>query len=143
MRITADTAILVRTSAKATGPAKELLDTIQRCGALLILSPFLISEIERVLKYPRIQALYNLGDAAIQQHIDYLQSFAEIVTPVEGPPVVLNDPDDDPVVYTALGGGADVICTLDRHFYEPNVLAFCSRYGIQLMTDVELLHALR
>jgi predicted nucleic acid-binding protein len=99
--------------------AKELLDTIRCCGAVLVLSPFLIREFERVLKYPRIQALYRRHPTA------HCQSFAEIVTPVEGPPVVLNDPDDDPVVYTALAGGADVICTVDRHFYEPNVPAFC------------------
>jgi predicted nucleic acid-binding protein len=43
--------------------------------------------------------------------------------------VVLKDPNDDPVVYTAVAGGADVICTVDRHFYQPNVLAFCSRHG--------------
>jgi predicted nucleic acid-binding protein len=82
MRITVDTAILVRTNAKAAGPAKELLDTIQRCGAVLVLSPFLIREVERVLKYPRIQILYNLDDEAIRQPHCYLQSFAEIVTPM-------------------------------------------------------------
>jgi hypothetical protein len=67
----------------------------------------------------------------------------EIVAPAEGPPIVLKCPDDDPVVYTALAGAADVTCTVDRHFYEPNVLEFCSRYGIQVMDDVELLRILR
>jgi putative PIN family toxin of toxin-antitoxin system len=143
MRITADTAILVRTNAKATGPAKALLDTIQSCGAVLVLSPFLLAEMERVLKYPRMQALYGLDDVAIRQHIQYLESFAELVTPAEGPPIVLKDPDDDPVIYTAIAGGADVICTVDQHFYDPSVLGFCSRHGIQLMTDLELLNALR
>ncbi|MGC1722312.1 MAG: hypothetical protein WA746_25280, partial [Isosphaeraceae bacterium] len=52
---------------------------------------------------------------------------------------ILTCPDDDPVVYTALAGAADVICTVDRHFYEPNVLQFCSRFGIRIMDDVELL----
>jgi hypothetical protein len=66
---------------------------------------------------------------------------AEIVVPAEGPPLVLKDPNDDPVVYTALAGGADVLCTVDRHFYEPNVLSFCARYDIQVMTVVELLQA--
>jgi len=143
MRITLDTAILVRTNTKATGPEKKLLDAIQQCGAVLVLSPFLIREVERVLWYPRIQAVYKLGDADIRQHLEYLQSFAEIVTPAEGPPVVLKDPDDDPVIYTALAGAADVICTVDGHFYEPDVLAFCTRYGIQIMDDVELLYVLR
>jgi predicted nucleic acid-binding protein len=68
---------------------------------------------------------------------------AEIVVPAEGPPLVLKDPNDDPVVYTALAGGADVLCTVDRQFCEPNVLSFCARYDIQVMTVVELLQALR
>jgi len=143
MRITLDTEIIIRTNIKATGPAKELLETIQQYGAVLVLSPFLIREVERVLRYPRIQALYKLSDADIRQHLEYLQSFAEIVTPAEGPPVVLKDPDDDPVIYTALAGAADVICTVDGHFYEPGVIAFCNRYGIRIMNDVELLYILR
>jgi putative PIN family toxin of toxin-antitoxin system len=143
MRITIDTAILVRTNAKATGPARQLLDIIQQCEAVLVLSPFLLQEVERVLGYARVQAIYQLSDAEIRQHLEYLQSIAEIVIPAEGPRVVIKDADDDPVIYTAVAGGADVICTVDRHFYEPDVLAFCSRQGIQLMTEVELLHALR
>jgi putative PIN family toxin of toxin-antitoxin system len=110
----ADTTILVRTNAKATGPAKELLDTIRACGSVLVLSQFLLDEVQRVLKYPRMQAVYALGDAEIRQHIEYLQSFAEVVTPAEGPPVVLkDDPNDDAVIYTAIAGAADVICTVD------------------------------
>ena len=81
MRITPDTTILVRTSTQATGPAKELLALIQRCGAVLVLSPFLIHELERVLKYPRVQAIYRLTDEDIREHVEYLQSFAEIVRP--------------------------------------------------------------
>lgn len=57
MRITADTAILVRTNVKASGPARELLDTIHHSTAVLVLSPFLLREVERVLRYPRIQAI--------------------------------------------------------------------------------------
>src|SRR5258708_6958919 len=143
MRITADTAILVRTNVKATGPAKELLDTIQNCGAVLVLSRFLLLEVERVLKYPRMQAVYRLDDTAIRQHTKSLKLFAELVIPAEAPPVVQKDPTDDPVTYTAFPGGADVFSPVDRHFYERGVLAFCPRHSIQIMTDVELLRALR
>jgi len=143
MRITADTTILVRTNAKATGPARELLDTIQACGSVLVLSQFLLDEVERVLKYPRMQAVYALSDAEIRQHIEYLRSFSEIVAPAEGPPVVLNDPNDDPVIYTAVAGAADVICTVDRHFHEPNVQEFCYRQGIRVLSDFDLLQVLR
>jgi hypothetical protein len=58
-------------------------------------------------------------------------------------PVVLADPADDPVVYTAISGGADVLCTLDRHFYAPQVMSFCGKHGIEIMSDVDLLQSLR
>jgi putative PIN family toxin of toxin-antitoxin system len=126
MRITPDTAILVRTNAKARGPARELLQVIQQTGACLVLSPFLLNEVARALRYPRLQAIYHLDDEAIAAHIRLLESIADVVAPAEGPPIVLKDPADDPVVYTAVAGQADVICTLDHHFFEPNVLAFCA-----------------
>src|SRR6266851_514956 len=143
MRVAVDTAILIRANAKASGPAKELLQVIQRTGARLVLSPYVLDEIQRVLRYPRIQALYHLRDGDIWDYVHLLESISDIVEPAEGPPIVLKDPNDDPVIYTALAGQADVLCTVDKHFYEPNVLAFCSRNGIQLMTDIELLHALQ
>jgi len=65
-----------------------------------------------------------------------------LVHPVVVEPVILTDPDDDPVPFTALDGNAEVLCTLNRDFYRPNVLAFCAKNGI-LLNDVELLSALR
>lgn len=143
MRITPDTAVLIRTNVKAAGPARELLEAIQQVGGRLVLSPYILDEVRRVLRYPRIQALYHLSGDEIDEHLQYIESLADVVLPIEGPPVVLKDRYDDPIVYTALAGQADVLCTGDKHFYEPNVLAFCSRYRIRLMGEVELLHAIR
>jgi hypothetical protein len=56
--------------------------------------------------------------------------------------IVLGDPYDDPVVYTAVNGRADVLCALDRHFYAPNVVAFCQQHGTEIMSDVDLLQKL-
>ena len=67
-----------------------------------------------------------------------LQLAAEIYDPVVSEPVVLKDPNDDPVIYAAVVGHADVICTLDRHFYDPPVLEFCRMRNIGVMSDVEL-----
>lgn len=102
-----------------------------------------MAEVDRVLRYTRIQALYQLTDADIWQSLRLLESIADVVDPAEGPPIVLKDSNDDPIVYTALAGQADILCTVDKHFYEPNVLSFCARNGIRLMGDVELLHFLR
>lgn len=143
MRIAVDTAILIRANGKATGPAKDLLQAVPDSGSRLVLSPYVLGELDRVLRYPRIQALYRLTDDEIWRYLRLLESIADIVDPAEGPPIVLKDPNDDSVVYTALAGQADILCTVDKHFYEPNVLAFCARHGIRLMADIELLHFLR
>jgi predicted nucleic acid-binding protein len=54
----------------------------------------------------------------------------------------LADPKDDPIVYTAVAGKADVLCTLDRHFQSPAVLDFLRTHGIRVLSDVELLREL-
>ena len=142
MRVVPDTAILVRMNAKASGPARRLLERIAFGPYELILSPFLLEETERVLYYPRMQALYKLSPDEIREHIAELVSVAWVVDPVVREPVVLNDPQDDPVIYTAVDGRAEVLCTLDRDFYEPGVIEFCRKHGISVMSDVELLRSL-
>ena len=56
--------------------------------------------------------------------------------------VVLADPNDDPVVFTAIDGRADLLCAMDRVFYAPNVISFCQARGIEILNDVQLLHRL-
>ena len=143
MRIAVDTAILIRAHAKAAGPAKELLQVIQDSGARLVLSAYVLAEVDRVLRYPRLQALFHMSDGDIWRYVHLLESIADTVDLAEGPPIVLKDSNDDPIVYTALAGHADILCTVDKHFYEPNVLSFCVRHRIRIMTDVELLQFLR
>ena len=128
MRIVLDTAILVRATAKAIGPARLLLERIAAGGHQLFLSPFLLEETERVLNYPRIQVLYGLSLGEIRGHVDSVRAVAEIVDPVVGEPVVLKDRNEDPAVVAR----AD----------ESDVLEFCRMRNIGVMTDVDLLKIL-
>jgi predicted nucleic acid-binding protein len=79
----------------------------------------------------------------IQEHVQFLVKISEVVHPSIETPIVLKDPDDDPVVYTAIDGKADVLCTLDRHFYEPEVVAFCRKRAVSILDEVELLQELK
>jgi putative PIN family toxin of toxin-antitoxin system len=142
MRIVLDTNILVRANIKAEGPARALLLKVAYGNHVIVTSPFLLREVERALAYPRLQKLWRLSLADIQEHVQLLASISELVHPVIGAPVVLTDPNDDPVVYTAVCGKADVICTLDRDLSEPDVIAFCRNRGISVLSDVELLRKL-
>ena len=143
MRIVVDSGILVRGSAKAIGPARQLLLQIKQGPHTLILSPFVLEEVRRVLRYPRMQKLFALTENEIESYIQFLQEASELVSPVVSNPVVPADPTDDPVVYTAVDGRAEVLCAMDRDFYAPAVVAFCSQRGIEVMNDVELLQRLR
>jgi putative PIN family toxin of toxin-antitoxin system len=130
MRVTPDTGILVRMNVRASGPARRLLDVILGGPHELVLSDFLLNETARVLRYPRLQKLYKLADHEIAAHIDLLRARADVVSPIMEQPIVLADPNDDPVIYTAVAGRADVLCAVDRDFYATDVVSFCGERGI-------------
>jgi len=66
-----------------------------------------------------------------------------MVFPGPAPQVVASDPDDDPVVHTAVVGRADALCTLNRDFYHPDVLEYCRARGVLITNDIEILSFLR
>jgi putative PIN family toxin of toxin-antitoxin system len=144
VRITLDSNVLVRAHNLASGPARELLRLLRDdLSHSLVLSAYILDEVARVLSYPRLQARYKLAPEDIERYTSDLEAVSTIVHPVVIEPVVLTDPDDDPVLYTALDGYAEVLCTLNTDFYRPNVLEFSERNGIRILTDVELLNELR
>ena len=110
---------------------------------VLVLSRFILGEVERVLLYPRIQARYRITAGEAARFTGNLADAAHLVEPVIFKPVVLSDPADDPVLYTAADGAADVLCTRNtRHFSSPAVEAFCAEHGIRVMTDLDILREL-
>jgi len=146
MRIVLDTNILVRANAKASGPARELLQIIADSPEHnLLLSPFLLQELERVFSYERVRILSRLTDQEVVEYLSYLQAreISEMVFPGPAPRVVVSDPEDDPVVHTAVAGQADALCTLNRHFYHPAVRDYCRERGVLIASDVDILNLLR
>lgn len=82
MRITPDTGILVRMNVKAAGPARRLFEIILTGPHELVLSEFLLEETARVLRYPRLQKLYNLASDDIIEHVELLRARADLVSPI-------------------------------------------------------------
>ncbi len=142
MRVTLDSGVLVRAYTSSKGPAARLLATLPAWGHIIVVSPYILDEVRRVLSYARVRRRAALDPESIDSHLDGLRRTAEIVVPRVYAPVVFGDPNDDPVLYTAAAGKAEILCTLDRHFHAPNVLDFCVERGIRVMSDVELLREL-
>jgi uncharacterized protein len=145
MRIVLDTNVLARAVRGGTGPAAELLGIVMVAPHVFVLSPFILAELARALRYPRMRLLHQLDDAQLDAYVQSLQIAALIVNPpsATAAQVVSADPDDDPVVATAVDGQAEVLCTRDHHLHSPAVKAYCSNHGIQVLTDIEALQILR
>jgi len=52
--------------------------------------------------------------------------------------VPIRDPKDVVVLQTAIAAGADVICSLDTDFSDPETGTYSAMAGIEVLTDVEL-----
>ena len=52
MRIAVDTGILIRGHARTTGLARAQIEAIPKSGSRLVLSAYILAEIDRVLRYP-------------------------------------------------------------------------------------------
>src|ERR1022692_521650 len=139
MRIVLDTNILVRANAKSKGPARELLLLIVNSPEhVLLLSPFLLKELERVFNSNRFGAATKLTDEEVAEYLGYIRARAvsEIIFPGPAPRIVPSDADDDPVVHTAVVGRADVLCTLHRDFSHASVLEYCKARGVLVGSEV-------
>jgi putative PIN family toxin of toxin-antitoxin system len=145
VRVVLDTNILVRANPKVSpqGLARDLLLTIVSGPHVLILSPAILVEVQRVLTYPHVQARWPLTGEAIERYLVFLEA-AGVLTELPGisPPIV-SDPDDDPILQTAIVGHADILCTRDEAFRHQVVERVCTRHGIRILDDITLLQELR
>jgi predicted nucleic acid-binding protein len=142
VRLTLDSNILVRALASPQGPALRVLDIVLNAHTL-VLSRFIVDDVVRVLLYPRLQARYRITASEAARFTGNLAAAAQMIEPVILQPLVLSDPADDPVLYTASDGAVDVLCTRNlRHFEAPSVRSFCEARGIRVMTDIDALKEL-
>lgn len=145
MRIVLDTNILVRANPNVSplGLARDLLLTIVFGPHTLILSQAILVEVHRVLKYPHVQRRWPLTEEAIGNYISALKDAAFVVELPGSSPAVVSDPDDDPILQTAVLGQADVLCTRDRAFEHELVREVCRVHAIRIVGDVALIEELR
>jgi putative PIN family toxin of toxin-antitoxin system len=143
MRVVLDTNVLARAVSSPTGPAGELLDWVRR-DHLLVISLEMLSELSRALCYERLRRIHQLDDDEIKQVVEEVQAISLVPSlPDPVPRVVPADPDDDYVVATAVAGECEVICTRNRHLFDPVVVAYCRQRAIKIADDTALLERMR
>jgi len=145
VRVVLDTNILVRANPKVSpqGLARDLLPTIVSGPHVLILSSAILVEVQRVLTYPHVQARWPLTGETIEQYLVFLEAAGVLAEIPEASAAVVSDPDDDPILQTAIVGHADVLCTRDEAFRHEVVERVCTAHGIRILDDIALLQELR
>lgn len=139
MRVVCDTNILARCFPAGLSPARRLLDELDRGPHTLVVSSAILNELDRILSYPHLLKRWATTPENVLTHRRRLEAIAELTDPAQGPRIVPGDPDDDVIIYTAVAGAAEVICTRDLHSRQPEVLQYCRRRGIRILSDLELL----
>lgn len=115
-RLVLDTNILV----SALGWRGAPYEIVQLCLAghhKLLLSPDILSELERVLRYPKLK----FTSEQIDEYLEQLTEAAELIHPGLQVSVVVEDPTDNRFLECALAGRADMVVSGDRHLLQLGV----------------------
>lgn len=108
MRVVLDTNVVVRAANPSVGPARQLLHLLLVQPHVIVTSPFMLAELDRAIRYPRVRALHRLADEAIRQFIQDYQSLSEVINfPAGAAKAIVRDSQVDPVLQTAISGNAD------------------------------------
>ncbi len=145
MRVVLDSNVLARAVYSVGGPAEECVRRVSSPPHVLIVSKFLLEELRRVLRYPRLQRVHGFDNQKIERVVSALEIAAAYVELREENVVrvVPHDPDDDHIVAAAVVGGAEFLCTRNRHLYHEAVTDYCRQHAIEILDDIELLDRLR
>jgi putative PIN family toxin of toxin-antitoxin system len=143
VKIVLDMTILVRANERSNGLARELLLNVVESKHTLLLSNEMLHELAKVLRYPRLQAFYDLTENLVFDYVNFLRRASEIVglNPLVAAPI--RDVNDIIVMQTAIIGEADVLCSKDADFFDETAREYLNKLGIAVLDDISLMHRLR
>lgn len=119
LRVVLDTNVFVSSLLTKRGATAQVLAAWRDRRFLLLTSPAIIAEIQRVLRYPHIRGRYGITEGDIDALTELLQKDALVVpgaAPVAG--VIPADVTDEMFLACAVDGQADFIVSGDRHLLE-------------------------
>lgn len=115
MRVVLDTNVWISGLLLPTSHAGKILKLWKEARFEVVLSSYILGEIGRVLAYPKIRKRLKWDDAKIQQYLDLLVFFAEMVDVHEILAHVEKDPKDSPILSALLTSRADFLISGDNH----------------------------
>jgi putative PIN family toxin of toxin-antitoxin system len=134
VRAVVDTNVLISGATGSTVPG-QVVDAWRREKYILVTSPQLVSEVERVLHYPNIMSQFSFSEKSISDFIGTLTTRGYVTSGTLSLNVLENDPDDNWVIAAAVEGAADYIVTGDKK----HLLSLGSYQNISIINPKEFL----
>lgn len=134
MRVVLDTNVLISALAFPGSKPDQILDRIRRGEMALFVSPFILSELERVLREK-----FRFGNRAARARVSAIRSLARLVHPTEQLTVVTANDDDNRILECALAAQAEFLVTGDAQ----HLLPLASYRGTKIVTPSQFLDLLR
>lgn len=129
-----DTNQFVSSLISKQGPSAQLIDRWREQRFILVTSPEIIAEIQRVLKYPHISKKYKLSKSDVQSLLTLIEHEAVVIPKLPAVHVIKDDPDDDKFLACAFAARAEYIVSGDQH-----LLSLGSYKSISIVTVKEFL----
>ena len=126
MKVVLDSSVLIAASISRAGVCAELLEDVLTHHELLI-SDFIAEELGR-----KLRDKFNFPESEVRQLRRFLGKVATAVVPTDLPLKVCRDPNDVPVLGTAVAAGASVLVTVDK-----DLLALGEFQGIAIIKPGE------
>ena len=130
MRVVLDTNVLVSALAFPGSKPDQVLALVRRNTLQLFVSPFILSELDRVL---RVKFKFGVRQAA--ERVAFIRSIATVIVPSESVSVVTAKQDDNRILECALAARADFLVTGDR----AHLLPLGSFRGTRIVTPRQML----
>ncbi|MGI0047758.1 MAG: putative toxin-antitoxin system toxin component, PIN family [Nitrosotalea sp.] len=118
----------------ADGKPRQLWFMVVRKELRLVLSDKIRSEFLAVISRKKFQRY--LTDKDMVDFIKVLDSTARFVRPARGIRVIEEDPDDNLILATAIGGKADYIVSGDRHMLDLGEFSGIKIVTVEKMLDI-------
>jgi putative PIN family toxin of toxin-antitoxin system len=132
IKVVLDTNELVSAVIKWGGLPDQIVQAWHDDKFEMVLSPVMLAELARVLRYPRLRKLHGWTDAQVDVFVDGLRAAATAVAGNVEVSVVADDPDDNVILACAVEGRVDYVVSGEAHL--SNLKTY---QGIRVMTARE------
>ena len=117
-----DTNVWVSAFLNPHGFPAKLLEAWAAGAFQVVISVPLMEELARTLSERRLVLKYGYSDQDIREYLEHIASRSRVVTLAQGL-ALSRDPKDDPVIQTALAGGAQFLVSRDEDLTRDQPLA--------------------